>query len=231
MLARGSISAQKSSSASSHDDVVGNAPDKGSDNDNDTSDEISDFGYTSSVGLQQSQEMSRATITQQPINVASEVEIDSPGIPHFQQSITPLEIPQATGSLFDLDWTGATEQIQNSQALPTPDSDCFSRFDPHEVSTPTVADSWWTTSPIDDDCFRNSSPLDIALLNMPESSNGSRGQGHLESTGRNTSWGKEKKGNVTLNLSQVDPDVAQEIMGSVLKHSAILKIRCTVNDD
>lgn len=211
--------------------MLGDEPDKGSDNDNDMSDGISEFGYTGSVGLQESQEPSGATVTRQETNVASEGGGDSPGITHFQQSNTPLGIPEGTGSLFDLSWTGAAEQVQNSQALLTPDSDCFSRFDPLEVSTPTVADSWWTNSPIDDDCFRNPTPLDIALLNVPESSDGSRGQGHIESMGRNDSWGKEKKGNVTLNLSQVDPDVAQEIMGSVLKHSAILKIRCTVNDD
>lgn len=229
MLARRSISTQQPISTSNHDDTVGDGPDRG--DDNDASDGSSECGYTGSVGLQQSQESFGVTMSQQETIVASEPGIESPSMTHFQQSHTPLEISQGTGSLFDPDWTGAMGQLQNSQELPTPDSDCFSQFDPVEISSSVVADSWWTKSLLDEDYIRNSDPFNIGLLDMPESSDGSRDQGHIESKGRYTNWGKEKKGNVTLNLSQVDSDVAQEIMGSVLKHSAILKIRCIVNDD
>ena len=80
-------------------------------------------------------------------------------------------------------------------------------------------------------CFHNSEPFDIGLFDMPGSSDDSRGKVYIESNGGNTTWENEKKGNVTLTLSQVGADVAQEIMGSVLKHSAGLKIRCVINDD
>ncbi len=84
---------------------------------------------------------------------------------------------------------------------------------------------------MDEYCFHNSEPFDIGFLDMPGSSDDSSGKRHIESNGRNTTCENEKTGNVTLTLSQVDPDVAQEITGSVLKHSAVLKIRCMVNDD
>lgn len=231
MLARGSISAQKPSPSSNHDDVVGDGPDGGDDNDNDAWDQSSECGYAGSIGLHQPQEPSGNAITQQKRIVASEPGSDSSSVTHFQQSYTPIETAQDTGSFFDLNWKGAAGQVDNHQELLTPDSNCLSWFDPFKVSASTVADSWWTKSPIDEDCFHNSDPFGIGFPDMPGSSDHSRANGHTESKGKNIARGNEKKGNVTVNLSQVDPDVAQEIMGSVLKHSAILKIRCIVNDD
>lgn len=40
----------------------------------------------------------------------------------------------------------------------------------------------------------------------------------------------EQKGSVTLTLDQVDPSVAHEIMGSMLKHSAGLKVQYIINN-
>ena len=82
-----------------------------------------------------------------------------------------------------------------------------------------------------EDCFQSSEPFETGLFDVPGSNDDSRCNVHVESNGGNTSWEKERKGSVTLTLSQVDADVAQEIMGSVLKHSAGLKIRCIVNED
>lgn len=234
MLARGSVSAQQPSPSSNDDDVVGDGPDGGDENENDACDGSSECGYTGSAGLHQPQEPSGTAVTQQGTILAPEPGMDSPRITHFQQPHAPLEIPQGTGSFFAPNWTGATGQVQSYQQLPTPGSDRLSWFDPFEVSTSTVADSqpsWWTKSPMDEHCFHNSEPFDIGFLDMPGSSDDARGKGHIESNGRNTTWENEKKGNVTLTLSQVDPDVAQEIMASVLKHSAVLKVRCIVNDD
>jgi hypothetical protein len=86
-------------------------------------------------------------------------------------------------------------------------------------------------SPKEKQCFEISELFNMSFLDMPASSDESRGQIHIESNSGNTVAENEGRGSVTLTLSQVNPDVAQEIMGSVLKHSACLKIRCIVNDD
>lgn len=234
MLARGSVSAQQPSPSSNDDDVIGDGPDRDDDDDDDACDGSSECEYTGSAGLHQPQEPSGTAITQQETIVAPESGIDSPSMTHLRQPHAPLEIPQNTGSFFDTDRTGATGQIQTYPELPTPVSDYRSWFNPFEVSTSTVAGSqtsWLTKSPVDEHCFPNSECFDIGLLDMPGSSDDSRGKGHIESNGGNTTWEYEKKGSVTLTLTQVEPDVAQEIMGSVLKHSAGLKIRCIVNDE
>lgn len=234
MLTRGSVSAQQPSPSSNDDDVVVDGPDGDDDDDDDACDGSSEGEYTGSAGLHQPQEPFGTAVTQQETIIAPEPGIDSPSITHFQQSDAPLEIPQGTCSFFDPNWTGATGQVQTYQELPKPGSDHLSWFDPFEVSTSTVAGSkpsWWAKSPMDEHCFHNAEPFDIGFLDMPGSSDDLRGKGRLESNGRNTTWENEKKGSATLTLSQVDPDVAQEIMGSVLKHSAGLKIRCIVNDD
>lgn len=234
MLARASVSAQQSSPSSNNDDVVGDGPDGDDDDDDDACDGSSECEYTGSARLHQPQEPSGTAVTQQETIVAPEPGIDSLSITHIQQPHAPLKIPQGTGSFFDPNWTGATGQVQTYQELPTPGSDCLSWTDPFEVSNSTVAGSqpsWWTKSPMDEHCFHNSKPFDIGFLDMPGSSDDSRDKGHIESNSGNTTWENEKKGSVTLTLSQVDPGVAQEIMGSVLKHSAGLKIRCIVNDD
>lgn len=234
MLARASVSAQQPSPSSNDDDMVGDGLDGDDDDDDDACDGISECEYTSSAGLHQPQEPSGTAVTQLEPMVAPEPGIDSLSIMHFQQPYAPLKIPQGTGSFFDTNWTGATGEVQTYQELPTPGSDCLSWLDPLEVSTSTVAGSqpsWWTKSPVDERCFHNSKPIDIGFLDMPGSGDDSRGKEHIESNSGNATWENEKKGSVTLTLSQVDPDVAQEIMGSVLKHRTGLKIRCIVNDD
>ncbi len=235
MLARDPVSAQQPSPNSNDDNVVGDGPDgdDDDDDDNDAYDGTSTYEYTGSAGLDQSQEPSGTAVTQQERIVAPESGLDSRTITHFQQPHAPLGIPEGTSSYFDPNWTGATGQVQTYQELPTPGSDSLSCFDPFDASTSTVAGSqpsWWTKSPMHEHCFHNSEPFDFGLFNTPGSSDDSRDKVHIESNGGNTTWENEKKGSVTLTLSQVDADVAQEIMGSVLKHSAGLKIRCIVND-
>ena len=232
MLARGSVPAQQPSPTSNDDDVVGDGPDGDDDDDDDACDGSSECEYTGSAGQHQPQEPSGTAVTQQETITTPEPGIDSPSITHFQQPHAPLAIPQGTGAFFGPHWTGATGQVQSYQELPTPGGESLSRFDSFEVSTSTVAGSqpsWWTKSPMDGHFFHNSEPLDIGFLDMAGSSDDSRGKGHIESG--NTTRENEEKGRVTLTLSQVNPDVAQEIMGSVLKHSAGLKIRCIVNDE
>lgn len=235
MLASSSTLAQLPSPGSNDDDLVGDEPDGDDDGGNDACDGCSDCEYTGSANFHRPQEPSEAAATpvQQTI-VAPEPGMYSPSVTHFQQPHALVEIPQGTGSLFEPDWTGATGQVQTNQEPPTPVSNCLSWLDSFEVSTPTVASSqpsWWTKSPMDEYCFHHSEPFDIGFLDMPGSSDDSRGKGHIESNGGNPTGKHQKKGSVTLTLNQVDPDVAQKITGSVLKHSAGLKIQCIVNDD
>ena len=235
MLASSSVLAQQPSPGSNDDDLVGDGSDGDDDGDNDAGDGCSDCEYTGSANFHRPQEPSEATVTQaQQTIVATEPEIDDPSVTRFQQPHTLLEIPQGTGSLFEPNWTDSTGQVQTYQELPTPGSDCLSWLDSLEVTTPTVAGSqpsWWTKSPMDEHCLHNSEPFDVGFLDMLSSRDDSRGKGHIESNGRKATGENQKKGSVTLTLNHVDPEVAQEITGSVLKHSAGLKIQCIVNDD
>ncbi len=107
MLASGSVSAQQPSPSSNDDDVGGDGPDGGDDNDNDACDGSFRCGYTGSAGLHQPQEPSGTAVTQQETIVAPEPGIDSPSIAHFQQPHAPLEIPQGNRSFLDPSLVGA----------------------------------------------------------------------------------------------------------------------------
>ena len=235
MLARGSALIQQPSPRSSNDEVVGDGLDR-DDIGNDMCE--GDSKYEFIVGLNRRQEPSGDVVAQQEAFVTQGPEVDNSSIMNLQQPLAPLalEIPQDTSLLFDPSWRGNTgEQVQTYQELPTPHSDCLSWFDSFEGSTSTsVAGSHlsrWTDTPYDEQYYYpNSEPFDVGFLDMPGSSDDSKSNEHMEGSGSNTPWKHEKKGSVTLTLSQVDSDVAQEIMGSVLKHSSGLKIRCIVND-
>ena len=236
MLARGSVVAQQPSPSSNDDDLMGGGPDGDDDDDDDdgASDGNSESEYTGSAGLRQPHGPSGTSVTQQEPSVVSEPGTDSLSITRFQQARGLMEMPQDSGSIIDPSWTGFAGQAQTYRELTTPGSNALSWFDPLEVSTSTTAGSqpsWWTKSPVDEHRFHNSEPFDIGLFGMPGSNDDLKGRGHVESSGRSNTWDNDRKGSVTLTLSQVDPDVAQEIMGSLLKHSAALKIRCIVNDD
>ena len=235
MLARGSVLAQQSSPSCNDDDddVASQGPGRNDEDDNDTCDGSSECDYTRSVELQESRRPSGITLTQQQAARAPGPGTNTPGITQFQQPRTLLEIPQGTG---DMNWTSAIGQAQTQtyQGLPTPLNDCHSWFDPFEVSTPVAGGSqpsWSTKSPMDEHYFHNVEPFNIGFLDWPGSGDNPKDKDHSDSNDGNTTWEKEKRGSITLTLSQVDSDVAQEIMGSVLKHSASLKIRCIVNDE
>ncbi|KAL8793051.1 MAG: hypothetical protein Q9195_004362 [Heterodermia aff. obscurata] len=233
MRARGSISAPQPSPISNDDDVLNEEPGR-DDEDDDTYDGSSECDYTGSAQLQEPRGHTAITLTRQEATVAREPGISAQSITHFQQPLTPLEIPQGTGSLCDVNWTGATGQSQTYQELPTPFNDNLSGYDPFEESTPIFAGSqpsWWTNSPMDEHYFHNVDPSDVGFLDLSGSSDNPNGKEHPDSNDGSATWENEKKGSITLTLSQVDSDVAQEIMRSVLKHSARLKIRCIVNDE
>ena len=221
--------------------MVSEGPGRGNgEDDNGTCEGSSESEYTGSAELQEpwGPPTGSALTRLQQSNVTPEPGIHTPSTTHFEQTLTSLDIPQDTGSLScDMNWTGATGQAQTDQALPTPLSDYFSGFDPFEpfeVSTPNIAGSqpWcWTKGPMDERDSHNAEPFDIGCLDLPGSSDHSKDKAHSDGSDENTAWENAKKGSITLTLSQVDSVVAQEIMGSVLKHSASLKIRCIVNDE
>ena len=214
--------------------MASEGPGRDDEDDNGTCEGSSESEYTGSAETQGPWEPTGFALTRQQASVAPELEINTPSITHFQQPLTPLDIPQSTGSLCEMDWTGAAGQGQTYQELPAPLSDCLSWFDPLDVSTPNIAGSQpscWTKGPMDEHYFHNVEPFDTRCLDLPGSSDSPKGKVHSDSNDGNTTRKNEKKGSITLTLSQVDSDVAQEIMGSVLKYSASLKIRCIVNDE
>ena len=83
---------------------------------------------------------------------------------------------------------------------------------------------------MEEHCFRDPEPFDIGFFDTPGSSDEPRNNGHVESNGGDTTVEYEKRDSVILILNQVNPHVAQEIMGSVLKHSVGLKLWCIEND-
>lgn len=211
------------------------------DDDEDACDDSSEYDYTGSSELHQAPELSRTAISQQEISISSELKIDGMDIAHFQQPHASLETHKGATSMFEPHWTGTTGQIQTYGELPTPGSDSLSWFNPLEVTTSQAAASqtpWLARSPMDEQYFQNSGPLDIGYFDIPGSKDDSRSKECVENSvspnayihGENTRENK-KKGSVILTLSQVDPHIAHEIMGSVLKHSAGLKIQCVVNDN
>lgn len=231
MLARGPVTAQQPNlSSTNDDDTIGDTADGDDDDDDDDAcDESSNFVYASSARMHQPQEPPGISVTPRETNtrVALKPTIRSPSITHFQQPHIPLEIPQSTGAFFDWSRTNTPGHVQTYPELPTPASDCPSRFYPSEVSTSAIANSqplWHTRSSMEEHCFRDPEPFDIGFFDMPGSSDEPKNNRHIENNGGNTPMESSKKGSVTLTLCQVDPDVAQQIMGSVLKHSEGLKI-------
>ena len=88
LLARDPVSAQQPSQSSNDDHVVGDGPDGDDDDDDDDDDKdacdrSSEYEYTGSAGLDQSQEPSETAVTQQETIVAPESAIDSRTIAHF----------------------------------------------------------------------------------------------------------------------------------------------------
>lgn len=216
--------------------MVGDKPHEidNDDDDDETCDGGSGYESSSLTRQHQPQDSFGTAVTQQETIIAPGSAIDSPSIMHPQHSRGPVEIPQDTALFLDPNWTGATGQVQAPEELPTPSSDNLSWLDPFEVSGSNMAGSqpyWWTKSSIDERCFQSSAPFDTSFLYMPESSDVAKSKGDIERIGVNAAEGNEEKGSVTVTLNKVDPNVAQEIMGSMLKHSGCLKIRCIVNGD
>lgn len=174
------------------------------------------------------------------ILVDPDLGVGSPSVAGFQQTHGILMTPDSAGTMFDQNWVGSTENMQNHQELPVPDNDWLSWYSPFEGSSSTASGSqfpWWENGPVDQHCFPSSVSSDAGIFEVAGRVGDINGMGGLESNihasigmhSGDTVLENEQKGSATLTLDQVDPNVAHEIMGSMLKHSAGLKIRCVVN--
>lgn len=144
--------------------------------------------------------------------------------PRFQQPLTPMTMNDAGNACPDLSWSGSTAHLQPYSELSTPNSDAILSLDPLQPKP----SSWLHTTFIDEDMFDKENILDFEMFDMPGLCNDSNDavQGEIDDSAIQNKDG----GNVTVTLTQVDPDIAMEIMGSVLKYSKRLKIQCIVND-
>ncbi|KAF2229729.1 hypothetical protein EV356DRAFT_510189 [Viridothelium virens] len=244
-LPRRPVPAQQPSPPFDDDDMVNGGP-QGSDGeeddgDEDACDENSECEYTGSSELHQAQESSRGIMTQQEISIPSELRIDPVCIPHFQQPHTSSATHLTTNSVFEPHWSGTTRQDQTYVGLSTPCSGSTAWFNALESTTSDAAASqtpWLAKSATDEQCFQNPALLDVGYFDIPGSKDGSSNHVGIENNASASVYAHgetrkeiKQKGSVTLTLSQVDPCIAHEIMGSVLKHSAGLKIQCIVNDN
>ncbi|KAI9677124.1 MAG: hypothetical protein M1822_008233 [Bathelium mastoideum] len=232
-LSRGSVAAQQPSP--NVDDMSNDGPQRDErgevDDDDDAHDNTIEFDLTGSSDA----------MALQDISISSDYKIDDAmGTAQFQEppSISVTQI--STSSMFEPQLTDTARQVQIYGELPTPASETLSWFDPLETTTPhgvASQTSWSGKSTMDEPLFQNSGFCDIGCFDVPGNRGESRSVGCVENSSNTSAYihnenagEHRKKGSVTLTLSQVDPYIAQEIMGSVLKHSAGLKIQCVVND-
>lgn len=139
-------------------------------------------------------------------------------------------------------WVGSTSDIHNDQGGIISGTDWVPWSSNFEQSPSIVSASeglWGEEGFPDQSCFFDPQPSGVDLY---EFSGRCGGTGDMEYAGGDvdgsipiqqseSSLGKERKGSVTLTLDQVDPTVAHEIMGSMLKHSAGLKVRYIFNGE
>ncbi|KAJ6180057.1 hypothetical protein N7519_010518 [Penicillium mononematosum] len=154
----------------------------------------------------------------------------------FQDTHELPMIPNSAGAILDQTWFGPATDMQNQQRLSVPFNDWLSWSNPFEGSPLDTSGSqlpWWENGPADQHCFpgsvgvcevggkvENISSMGGSGVNVDTSIEMQAGDAALEN---------EQKGSVTLTLNEVDPTVAHEIMGSILKHSAGLRVRYVFN--
>ncbi|KAJ5512745.1 hypothetical protein N7463_002297 [Penicillium fimorum] len=149
-------------------------------------------------------------------------------------------IPNSANTILDQSWFGSATNMQNQQGLSVPYNDCLSWSDPFQVSSLTTSGSefpWWENGTMDQHCFpRSVSPHaavcegdreaeDICSMGGP----GVYVDADIEMQSGDAVLENEQKGSVILTLNGVDPSVAHEIMGSILTHSAGLRVRYVFN--
>ncbi|KAJ5598870.1 hypothetical protein N7537_008954 [Penicillium hordei] len=158
----------------------------------------------------------------------------------FQHTHEFPMIPNSANTILDQSWFGCATNMQNQQGLSVPHNDCLSWSDPFQVSSLTSSGSqfpWWENGTADHHGFPSSVSSHAAVCEVGGkaediSSMGGPGayvDASIEMQGGDAVLENERKGSVILTLNEVDPTVAHEIIGSILKHSAGLRVRYVFN--
>ncbi|KAK1710502.1 hypothetical protein BDP67DRAFT_491547 [Colletotrichum lupini] len=215
-------------------------------------DEGSECEMTDSSGNQKHQlVMDMSLLSEEPVE-ATELGPTSTIIPDYRHSDTflavpALELPGTTFDMFDPSCIGTSDHSSGNSAIQTPDSDWMSWLNSLENDTSVSLESrpsWWDEGPTDQSYFHDSSygSFDVNTAGISDTIHISRARKRVKgeaspraslgsvTRAENPSKDNGQMGLVTLSLDQVDPIIANEIIGSVMKHSAGLKINCTVNN-
>jgi hypothetical protein len=173
------------------------------------------------------------------ILVDPDLGVEFSSVSGFQDTHELPMIPNSAAAILDQSWFGSATEMQNQQRLSVPYDDWLSWSNPFEGSPLTTSGSqlpWWENSPADQHCFPSSvSPLvEVCVGGKVENISSTGGPGvnvdaSIEMQAGDAVLRNEQKGSVTLTLNGVDPNVAHEIMGSILKHSAGLRVQYVFN--
>ncbi|KAL0779162.1 hypothetical protein CaCOL14_003646 [Colletotrichum acutatum] len=256
--ANGSNSSLQSLPETNDDEIANNNP-NGNDEEescdgdgDDVSDEGSESELTDSSGNQKHQLLiDISLLSEEPVE-ATELGAASAIMPNYRHSDTflavpALELPGSTFNIFDPTCMRTSDHSSVNSAIRTPDSDWMSWLNSLETDTsvsPDTRPSWWDEGPTDQNYFHDSSygSSDVNMAGISDSIHSPRARKRVkgEASPRASlgpvaraeypSRDNGQMGLVTLSLDQVDPIIANEIIGSVMKHSAGLKINCTVNN-
>ncbi|KAG7084149.1 hypothetical protein JMJ78_0009588 [Colletotrichum scovillei] len=254
----GSNSSSRSLPETNDEEMANNSPDVNDEDEScdgdgdDVFDEGSECEMTDSSGNQKPQLlMDMSLLSEEPVD-ATELGPTSTIMPGYRHSDTflavpALELPSTTFNMFDPSCIGTSDHSSGNSAIQTPDSDWMSWLNSLETDTSVSLESrppWWDEGPIDQSYFHDSSygSFDVNTAGISDTIHISRARKRVKgetspraslgpvTRAENTSKDNGQMGLVTLSLDQVDPIIANEIIGSVMKHSAGLKINCTVNN-
>ncbi|KXH44028.1 hypothetical protein CSIM01_12181 [Colletotrichum simmondsii] len=210
----------------------------------DVFDECSECGMTDSSGNQKHQLLvDMSLLSEEPVE-ATELGPTSTIIPDYRHSDTflavpALELPGTTFNMFDQSCIGTSDHSSGNSAIQTPDSDWMSWLNSLETDTSVSLESrpsWWDEGPTDQSYFHDSSygSLDVNMAGISDTCHSSRARKRVKGeTSPRASLGPVARaetpskdngqmGLVTLSLDQVDPIIANEIIGSVMKHNTVI---------
>ncbi|KAK1657133.1 hypothetical protein BDP55DRAFT_686730 [Colletotrichum godetiae] len=220
-------------------------------------DDVSDEGFeselTDSRGKQKHQLLiNMDLLSEEPVE-ATELGAASTIMSDYQQphtflEVPALELPGSAFNMFDPSCIGNSDHSSANSASLTPDTDWTSWLNSLEADTSVSPDSrpsWWDEGSTEQHYFHDSgygSSIDVNMASISHSNHGPRARKHVKGEASPRASVRPvartedplrdngQMGLITLSLDQVDPIIANEIIGSVLKHSAGLRINCTVNN-
>ncbi|KAK1635918.1 hypothetical protein BDP81DRAFT_43638 [Colletotrichum phormii] len=257
--AKGSNSSPPSLQGSIDEEMANNSPggndeEESCDGDgDDVSDEGSESELTDSRGKEEHRLLIDMNLLFEDPVEATELGAASTIMSDNQQSHTflevpALELPGSTFNMFDPSCIGNSDLSSINSASLTPDTDWTSWLNSLEADTSVSPDSrpsWWDEGSTEQHYFHDSgygSSIDVKMAGIPDSNHSPRARKRVKgeaspsaslrpgARAENPLKDNVQMGLITLSLDQVDPIIANEIIGSVLKHGAGLKINCTVNN-